>query len=183
MGVQGSKVEPTALLERTGLCGVSTNMVITRWWPAFRKACPRYAMGAQAFEELFGVTFKCASIDVLCKAFASLDERRRGIVDGLEVFAALVVFSQGKLFEKADALYTCFEFVEHGELDLAALGMMIERTYSGLRKTASFLEVTMPAHLPRALANHAFRTSGVDDDQSMPRAAFHEWWQRDSMVR
>jgi len=173
------------VLERSGLTGLPTALIGARWWPAFRQRFSRLGVGAAAFEAFFGPALREAGtgkgIEGLRRAFASLDPQERGVLDGLELFAALAVLSQGGLDEKVAVLFDLFDLGGRGRLGRDALGLLIERTVSGLQKSCACLGLEVPDGLSHAMAGRAFHDRG--DDEEMTAADFRKWWHYEGLVR
>jgi len=190
MGIEVSKAEPTAVLDRSQLVRVKTSEV-AKWWSAFRKHCPYFALNSFMFEDFFCVTLQNlqntqqaapqVSAEVMQKAFASLDEEERGLVDGFELFASLVILSEGPVVDKMNLLFNIFDVNGKGFIGQTALSLLLERCYSGLSKCCSCLGVVMHQGLPTKMAARAF--TGKVNDEEISKKEFQEWWGRETAVR
>lgn len=190
MGIEVSKAEPTAVLERGQLAGVRTPEV-AKWWFAFRKHCPYFAFNAFMFEDFFCVTLPSlpntkeaapqVSAEVMQNVFASLDEAGRGLADGFEFFAALVILSKGSVVEKMNLLFNIFDVNGKGFIGQTALCLLLERSFSGMSKCCSCLGIVMHPGLPTKMARRAF--AGKVNDEEISKREFQEWWERETAVR
>lgn len=186
MGIEVSKAEPTAVLDRSQLTRAKTSEV-AKWWSTFRKHCPYFALNSFMFEDFFCVTLQNLhntqniSAEVIQRVFASLDEAQQGLVDGFELFAALVILSEGSVLSKMDVLFSIFDVNGKGSIGQTALSMLLERSLSGLSKCCSCLGVVTSPGLPTKMARQAF--TGKNHDEELSRAEFQKWWENETAVR
>jgi len=194
MGAEQSNpgyVKPTAVFEGSGLTGVPTGAVAAVWWPAFRQHCPRLAVGAKGFAEFFGCVLPrlcdeatrppASSNEAFARAFTSLDTGKRGAVDGLELFAALALHSRGAVEDKAALIFSIFDLAGRGCLERAALGLLLERTVSGLQKSCACLGFCAQDDFIQTITRCVF--SGRSPEDEMSRDRFMVWWRHDGVVR
>lgn len=190
MGIEVSKAEPTAVIERSQLAHAKTSEV-AKWWFAFRKHCPYFAVNSFMFEDFFCVTLQNlpntkeaapqVSPEVMQSAFASLDEEGRGLVDGFELFAALVILSEGSVVDKMNLLFNVFDVNGKGFIGQTSLALLLERSFSGMSKCCTCLGIVMQKGLPVKMARRAF--SGKVSDAEISRQEFQKWWERETAVR
>eukprot|EP00928_Gymnodinium_smaydae_P060029 TRINITY_DN4357_c0_g1_i1.p1 TRINITY_DN4357_c0_g1~~TRINITY_DN4357_c0_g1_i1.p1 ORF type:complete len:617 (-),score=103.42 TRINITY_DN4357_c0_g1_i1:210-2060(-) len=191
------RIEGTAILERAGLLGVQTSTVAKRWWPAFRRRCPRLGIGAVGFEALFSELISEDNVaaagaggrsnagvdsEMLHRAFRSLDTAGRGVIDGIELFCALALLSRGSMEEKALLLIALVDLQGRGRLGLDAVGMLIERTSTAIEKSCVSSPLRVTKQLPRAMAARAFAGSGAAHGE-MSIAQLSHWWKYEGLVR
>merc|ERR1712008_72370 len=183
-------IEPSAVLQSSRLTGVPTATVLSDWWPNFRRRFPRCVVSASDFTGFFGTALRADNGDAklvekrdeaLHRAFASLDIQGCGLLDGLELFGALVLLSRGNVTEKVTFIVDLFDFGGRGALGRDAFGLLVERVSSGMKKTCHCLGIHIPAELPQAMAARLFQGRGADEELSV--ADLQEWWYHNSLVR
>mmetsp|Transcript_128459 Transcript_128459/g.256609 ORF Transcript_128459/g.256609 Transcript_128459/m.256609 type:complete len:230 (+) Transcript_128459:75-764(+) len=183
-------VEPTSVLQRSGLTGVPTTTVVSEWWPTFRRQFPRCLVSASDFAGFFGTALRASSDDAklaeqsdeaLHRAFASFENQSCGLLDGLELFAALTLLSRGKVEAKVVFIIDLFDFGGRSALGRDAFGLLVERVASGMKKSCSCLGIHIPVDLPQAMAARLFHGRGAEGEMSV--ADLQDWWCRSLLVR
>jgi len=198
-GEHADRVEPTVLLERSGLTDAPIEVVIESWWPRFRARFPRVRVPAAGFETFFSDLLKDTSLPkevtlpaagatsstsrgaALRTAFHSMDLTERGVLDGFQLFAALAMLARGPLEAKVNFLFHLFDVAGQGSLNHAALSLLLDRTCAGLQSTCTCLDLLVPSGLPEAVADRAFQ--GKPPSHEMSFADFAKWWQHHSLIR
>merc|ERR1712136_433485 len=107
--------------------------------------------------------------------------QKTGVLDGLQLFAALTVLSRGSLCERAALLFSVFDVRQNGFLERCSLEYLIERTVTGLIRSCTYSELTADENVFRDVVKRAFDEYVAEKDMS--RREFDAWWQRGGIVR
>ncbi|GMF16231.1 unnamed protein product [Phytophthora lilii] len=102
------------------------------------------------------------------------------IVNGLEFLTALALTAtDGKLEEKAGAVFDIFDFDDSGAITRDELGILVKSAVRGLSKATKGLGPRLAALCPMSevaeLTRQCFVHCDLDDEQDLPRARFILW--------
>ncbi|GMF16447.1 unnamed protein product [Phytophthora fragariaefolia] len=102
------------------------------------------------------------------------------IVNGLELLTALALTAaDGKLDEKAGAVFDIFDFDDSGAITRDELGILIKSAVRGLSKATKGLGPRLAALCPMSevaeLTRQCFVHCDLDDEQDLPRSRFILW--------
>ena len=91
----------------------------------FKSVCDNFAINLTEFESIF-------SCDQ--QTFAIFDDDNNGLIDALEIFSGLIVFSTAKAEDKVRFLFDLFDFNEMQTVSLLDLEFMIQSILSSTKK-------------------------------------------------
>ncbi|KAJ8575342.1 hypothetical protein ON010_g3878 [Phytophthora cinnamomi] len=118
---------------------------------------------------------------MLHRWFASFQNTHSStIVNGLEFLTALALTAaDGKLEEKAGAVFDIFDFDDSGAITRDELGILIKSAVRGLSKATKGLGPRLAALCPMSevaeLTRQCFVHCDLDDEQDLPRSRFILW--------
>jgi alpha-tubulin suppressor-like RCC1 family protein len=118
---------------------------------------------------------------MLQRWFATFQNTHRStIVNGLEFLTALALTAaDGKLEEKAGAVFDIFDFDDEGAITRDELGILVKSAVRGLSKATKGLGPRLAALCPMSevaeLTRQCFVHCDLDDEQDLPRARFILW--------
>lgn len=91
----------------------------------FKSVCDNFAINLTEFESIF-------SSDK--RTFDIFDDDNNGLIDALEIFSGLIIFSQSKAADKIRFLFELFDFNEMQTISLLDLEFMIYSILSSTKK-------------------------------------------------
>jgi len=82
----------------------------------FKSICDNFAINLTEFESIFSSNEE---------TFAIFDDDNNGLIDSLEIFSGLIIFSSASAEDKIHFLFDLFDFNEIGTITLLDLEFMI----------------------------------------------------------
>ncbi|KAG6951870.1 hypothetical protein JG688_00013549, partial [Phytophthora aleatoria] len=156
------------------------------WWIAFlstrlRRLSFNFCLTLQQFEDLVGLRNNPLFKTMLQRWFTTFQNTHSStIVNGLEFLTALALTTaDGKLEEKAGAVFDIFDFDDSGAITRDELGILIKSAVRGLSKATKGLGPKLAALCPMSevaeLTRQCFVHCDLDDEQDLPRSRFILW--------
>ncbi|KAG7391723.1 hypothetical protein PHYPSEUDO_003798 [Phytophthora pseudosyringae] len=147
-----------------------------------RRLSFNFCLTPQQFEDLVGLRSNPLFKTMLRRWFATFQNTHSSsIVNGLEFLTALALVSavDGKLDEKAGAVFDIFDFDDSGAITRDELGILLKSAVRGLSKATKGLGPRLAALCPMSevaeLTRQCFVHCDLDDEQDLPRARFVLW--------
>ncbi|KAH7492633.1 E3 ISG15--protein ligase Herc6 [Phytophthora ramorum] len=146
-----------------------------------RRLSFNFCLTFQQFEDLVGLRSNPLFKTMLHRWFATFQNTHSSsIVNGLEFLTALALSTaDGKLDEKAGAVFDIFDFDDSGAITRDELGILIKSAVRGLSKATKGLGPRLAALCPMRevaeLTRQCFVHCDLDDEQDLPRARFILW--------
>lgn len=146
-----------------------------------RRLSFNFCLTLQQFEDLVGLRSNPLFKTMLHRWFATFQNTHSStIVNGLEFLTALALTAaDGKLEEKAGAVFGIFDFDDSGAITRDELGILIKSAVRGLSKATKGLGPRLAALCPMSevaeLTRQCFVHCDLDDEQDLPRSRFILW--------
>lgn len=146
-----------------------------------RRLSFNFCLSPEQFAELLALRGNPLFRGLVATWFAAFQNTRQSpVVNGLEVLTALALASvDGKLPDKAAAVFDVFDFDNSGFITLDELCILLKSAIRGLSKLTKGLGPRFVALGPvaevSALARQCFRDCDVDDEQDLARDRFVHW--------
>ncbi|RLN46692.1 hypothetical protein BBJ29_001410 [Phytophthora kernoviae] len=146
-----------------------------------RRLSFNFCLTLQQFEDLVGLRSNPLFKTMLHRWFATFQNMASSsIVNGLEVLTALALTAtNGKLEEKAGAVFDIFDFDDSGAITRDELGILIKSAVRGLSKATKGLGPRLAVLCPMSevaeLTRQCFVHCDLDDEQDLPRDRFVLW--------
>ncbi|TYZ61043.1 hypothetical protein PybrP1_012132 [[Pythium] brassicae (nom. inval.)] len=146
-----------------------------------RRLSFNFCLSPEQFAELLALRGNPLFRTLLATWFAAFQNTRQStVVNGLEVLTALALASvDGKLDDKAGAVFDVFDFDGSGTITLDELCILLKSAVRGLSKLTKGLGPRFLALGPAAevgeLARQCFRDCDLDEEQDLPRERFVLW--------
>ncbi|KAE8887889.1 hypothetical protein PF005_g8434 [Phytophthora fragariae] len=146
-----------------------------------RRLSFNFCLTLQQFEDLVGLRSNPLFKTMLHRWFATFQNTHSStIVNGLEFLTALALTAaDGKLEEKAGAVFDVFDFDNSGAITRDELGILIKSAVRGLSKATKGLGPRLAALCPMSevaeLTRQCFVHCDLDDEQDLPRSRFILW--------
>lgn len=91
----------------------------------FKSVCDNFAVNLTEFESIFSSNQQ---------TFAIFDDDNNGLIDALEIFAGLIIFSSSKAEDKVRFLFDLFDFNEIQTISVVDLEFMVQSILSSTKK-------------------------------------------------
>ncbi|ETO75757.1 hypothetical protein F444_08704 [Phytophthora nicotianae P1976] len=146
-----------------------------------RRLSFNFCLTFQQFEDLVGLRNNPLFKTMLHRWFTTFQNTHSStIVNGLEFLTALALTTaDGKLDEKAGAVFDIFDFDDSGAITRDELGILIKSAVRGLSKATKGLGPRLAALCPMSevaeLTRQCFVHCDLDDEQDLPRTRFILW--------
>lgn len=146
-----------------------------------RRLSFNFCLSPDQFAELLALRGNPLFRSLLASWFAAFQNTRQStVVNGLEVLTALALASvDGKLADKAGAVFDVFDFDDSGAITLDELCILLKSAIRGLSKLTKGLGPRFVALCPVAevgeLARQCFRHCDLDEEQDLTRELFVRW--------
>ena len=127
---------------------------------SFKSVCDNFSIDFTEFEQIFGANES---------VFVIWDIDTNGLIDSLELFSGLILFSETKFEDKARFLFDIFDFNELGSLATIDIEFMIS---SCLNSTFKILSKNKEADLDEI---HEIVEKGFSKDQRIDITEFIKW--------
>ncbi|RLN37668.1 hypothetical protein BBJ28_00001923 [Nothophytophthora sp. Chile5] len=146
-----------------------------------RRLSFNFCLTPQQFEDLVGLRGNPLFQPMLRRWFATFQNTQNSsVVNGLEFLTALALTAtDGKLEEKAAAIFDIFDFDDSGAITGDELGILIKSAVRGLSKATKGLGPRLMALCPMGevaeLTRQCFAHCDLDEEQDLPLARFVLW--------
>lgn len=146
-----------------------------------RRLSFNFCLTNEQFADLLSLRGNPLFRSMLDQWFASFQNTKTStIVNGLEVLTSLAIASaDGKLADKAGAVFDIFDFDESGAITLDELNILLKSVVRGLSKLTTGLgpRLAMLCPMPEIaeLARQCFQASDLEEEQDLSRDLFVQW--------
>ncbi|KAG1692367.1 hypothetical protein DVH05_025534 [Phytophthora capsici] len=146
-----------------------------------RRLSFNFCLTPQQFEDFVGLRDNPLFKTMLRRWFATFQNMpSSAVVNGLEFLTALALTAtDGKLEDKAGAVFDIFDFDDSGAITRDELGILVKSAVRGLSKATKGLGPRLAALCPMSevaeLTRQCFVHCDLDDEQDLPRARFVLW--------
>ncbi|KAI9979801.1 hypothetical protein PInf_002919 [Phytophthora infestans] len=146
-----------------------------------RRLSFNFCLTFQQLEDLVGLHNNSLFKPMLDRWFATFQNTHSStVVNGLEFLTALALTTaDGKLEEKAGAVFDIFDFDASGAITRDELGILIKSAVRGLSKATKGLGPRLATLCPMSevaeLTRQCFAHCDLDDEQDLPRSRYILW--------
>jgi microtubule-associated protein-like 5 len=98
---------------------------LQEFYGSFQSVCDNFSIDLTEFEQIFGANES---------SFIIWDTDNNGLIDALELFAGLAIFSESEFYQKISFLFYLFDFNGVGSLNLTDIEFMLDCCMSSIFK-------------------------------------------------